>query len=552
MKMEDLLKQINSFLITNGYVSVIDTEGECIKIKYPSEEEIYNLTLSFPKEFPYVFPSIFVSEEFKKRNNILGHIFKGNSLCLKYDGKESINPTKYIEMTEYALRKAVNIIDKALLNELNEERFDELDQYWELSNENDTRIQALSFYRPYTKGNQQVSFGYFHFNKTKICIYENKKDCYGSDYLELAGGEDSPHIIQCLFIRIKDLNVIYQLKDFRKLITYLYKINDENIKKYLNSHRKSGLINIIDDNESKKIYSVLYLFNEYKNKKIKKDIQDLMPLNSENYKKYNMIPALLDQPSLFERSSNGYVIQKLKHICIVGCGAIGSNLALCYANLGVEEFTLIDNDIFTEKNLLRHLGNIEDMGTNKTIVLKRFLLKNFPYLKINTIAKSIYSVGDEMIHNSVDLMLVATGEITSEYYCLKSFLVENKVPQVMIFWLEPYAVSGHVISYDESKWCKSSFDSLYANINHISSIKNKSDFFKKESGCNSAYIPYSAIDIQIFLNCFVKDVKRITSKSFTYSKLLNIRDARKNPAMKLNEKYHKTKDGEFIIGDIND
>ena len=47
-------------------------------------------------------------------------------------------------------------------------------------------------------------------------------------------------------------------------------------------------------------------------------------------------------------------------VVIVGCGSIGSHLAMCLAKSGVSKFTLIDNDIVVAENVPRHLCDMVD------------------------------------------------------------------------------------------------------------------------------------------------------------------------------------------------
>lgn len=549
--MEDLHSEVITFLKEKGYYVSNNLINGQIRVKYPINENKYNLYIELGDTFPYDFPRIFVEEEFKKRCNLLGHIFKGNSLCLKLEGKEVLNPTKKLEIIEYALEKATKIIDKAMNSELNDERFEELKAYWNLSNCTIKDIEAISFYN-LPSIEQKVGFGLFHVENKKVYMYEDNDSFFGKDYLEkvMLKPIDDLYNTKCIFVRIDDISTAFELRSFQKLVSYLYSMKNDEVNKYLNEIEGIGLITIIIKNDNNIQYSTLYIRN--KKKELEKDKKSINII-PELCEYINIIPRMFNQHSLFNRSSDGEINSMFKSVCIVGCGSIGSYIADALASIGVQNFFLIDNDIFEESNLLRHVCSVDDFGEFKVKALKSFLLNNYPYLDVKILPISIFKVKSNLFQkNQFDMIIVATGDQSSEFYCLDEFLSNNITDRISILWLEPYAVSGHAIVYMKDKWVKSSFNTLNSNINHISSVINRADFYLKESGCNSAYIPYSGLDLRQFVFSFITDTKDKWFSSFTYSKFLNINEAKKNRNMIINEKYLVRRNGEYVFGDIYD
>lgn len=95
---------------------------------------------------------------------------------------------------------------------------------------------------------------------------------------------------------------------------------------------------------------------------------------------------------------------KLKNseIHIIGCGAIGSNVALQLAKLGVETLTLWDFDIVTEHNVTNQVYDFYDVNKKKTEALKEHLLKQNPRIKVNCRGKYTYSPLKGLIIMCVD------------------------------------------------------------------------------------------------------------------------------------------------------
>jgi len=69
---------------------------------------------------------------------------------------------------------------------------------------------------------------------------------------------------------------------------------------------------------------------------------------------------------------------------LIGCGSVGSLVALELAKAGVGRFLLIDNDIFSYHNICRHQCGIYDVGKYKTEALKERILQINPTAKVIT------------------------------------------------------------------------------------------------------------------------------------------------------------------------
>jgi molybdopterin/thiamine biosynthesis adenylyltransferase len=69
---------------------------------------------------------------------------------------------------------------------------------------------------------------------------------------------------------------------------------------------------------------------------------------------------------------------------LIGCGSVGSLVALELAKAGVGRFLLIDNDIFGYHNICRHQCGIYDVGKYKTDAVKERILQINPSAKVVT------------------------------------------------------------------------------------------------------------------------------------------------------------------------
>ena len=91
-------------------------------------------------------------------------------------------------------------------------------------------------------------------------------------------------------------------------------------------------------------------------------------------------------------------LSKFSNVVIIGCGGIGSHVALRLAMMGVKNMTLIDDDRVEFHNLSRTYFTSENIGENKGVALGNFINK-FREFQPLTMIDGIYY---DIINNNVD------------------------------------------------------------------------------------------------------------------------------------------------------
>jgi hypothetical protein len=77
-------------------------------------------------------------------------------------------------------------------------------------------------------------------------------------------------------------------------------------------------------------------------------------------------------------------------VLIVGCGGIGSSVALMLAGCGIKKFTLVDSDTIERSNLNRQLfWRIKDIGNHKVNTLKTAITDRFENTQIELIKRKL-------------------------------------------------------------------------------------------------------------------------------------------------------------------
>ncbi len=88
-----------------------------------------------------------------------------------------------------------------------------------------------------------------------------------------------------------------------------------------------------------------------------------------------------------------------KRAMFIGCGSVGSLVAVELAKAGVGNFMLVDMDVFGYHNICRHQCGIYDVGKYKTDAVAERILQINPYARITKHNTPIQDVDVEVIKN---------------------------------------------------------------------------------------------------------------------------------------------------------
>jgi integrative and conjugative element protein (TIGR02256 family) len=179
----------------------------------------------------------------------------------------------------------------------------------------------------------------------------------------------------------------------------------------------------------KKNYTPLLLLGYYITYKDKKEVHwNLIDISNIKYKIKKAgnfhYPSIENSIILWHKTTNcgynrffgrGKLTDNLteKNILLVGCGAIGSNLANIFARGGVKKLTITDIDIVESGNLCRANYNLFDIGGKKSLTLKNNLELISPHINVNI----------EDFKKSNKLFIIEKSQIeTSSFNDLKKYL----------------------------------------------------------------------------------------------------------------------------------
>lgn len=155
--------------------------------------------------------------------------------------------------------------------------------------------------------------------------------------------------------------------------------------------------------------------------------------------------------NIFSRNTGILESDILNEKCafILGCGSVGSLVALELARAGVGHFVLVDNDILEYHNLCRHQCSIEDVGNYKVYSLERRILGINPTATVYSVVSTVEMIDRQVFDKYCEegkAVIVGCADNRSADVYANSIAVLYKVPFLSIgFWERAFA--GEIFYY---------------------------------------------------------------------------------------------------------
>jgi len=193
-----------------------------------------------------------------------------------------------------------------------------------------------------------------------------------------------------------------------------------------------------------------------------------------------------------------------KRVALIGCGSVGGFISQDIIRAGVQNLTLIDQDILEPENTFRHVMGHNYSYHKKVLALKEEIEKKMPYISMTAQDKSIEElIAHKQFHfNDFDLIIVALGVPTIELYLNQLCHITKDSPPIIFTWLEPYGIGGHALLTNNGS-CNGCLECLYVSdtdeqeetlFNKASFAEKGQTFAKTLTGCGSLFTPYTALD----------------------------------------------------------
>jgi molybdopterin/thiamine biosynthesis adenylyltransferase len=120
-----------------------------------------------------------------------------------------------------------------------------------------------------------------------------------------------------------------------------------------------------------------------------------------------------------------------KHVVVVGLGSGGSTVALELAKAGVGRFTLVDPDVLTEANVVRHECDDRYLGRSKAAAVAALIRHRNPAAQVEAVEADALALGGRLADELERASLVAgCTDVEPPKHLLNRLAVAASVPAV--------------------------------------------------------------------------------------------------------------------------
>jgi molybdopterin-synthase adenylyltransferase len=230
----------------------------------------------------------------------------------------------------------------------------------------------------------------------------------------------------------------------------------------------------------------------------------------EQHPLINADKASATTPIYIHRRDKRYLVQRgggqvdlaEKRVLLIGCGAVGGQIAFELSRAGIERLHLVDPDVLTPENTYRHVLGKRHWGVEKAVALRQALRSQLPFSKAESFVGTIEQLASSNTIDtfSYDLIISAIGSPTSELALNEYVRRSASGPPIIFTWVDPYGIGGHAVltGLIGSIGC---FECLYVQANAAEHLHNRASFAapgqvfrQSRAGCHNLYTPYGSLD----------------------------------------------------------
>lgn len=497
---------ISAYLNTKGYEHSI--QGNEFKIKVPLDSLTVEIRAVIPEEFPFILPDFHLIDRLKMGR--LAHVSWKPSdpqyadICYTNKNATNINFKDPTAVFSSALDSAIKTLSTCLNDSTtnDEELYREYMSVWGFFCETSLPILCLADPKPndfvflniYSNSKRLIAASKHNsVNPNSVLSYKNlnlNKSITGKGFLIS---------LECYIPLPAPLDNLMdwwqqQLAEIPKFL--IEKINHQYHKE------KARNFWIILHTVYKG--NPFYIGLQFERKPEYQTITLTPPTSTQDLDKWSVIASQIRpiSPDVLIPRSGGSTSWQDKHICVIGCGSVGSQVLNLMCTEGIGKLTIVDDDTLGLENIHKHTLSPLYLGTYKSDSLKFDLESRYPFVSIQSERTSLKGTNINNVLNwrNFDLIIWVTGNSTIEMKFNEYKLQQQLDVPVIYAWNEPYGVGGHaVLTLPEKPGClactyidKSTLQlGLYSNL---AFLKPGQKLLSETGGCGYDYIAFSATD----------------------------------------------------------
>jgi len=135
-----------------------------------------------------------------------------------------------------------------------------------------------------------------------------------------------------------------------------------------------------------------------------------------------------------------------KRVVLIGAGSLGGEVAVLLARSGVGRISLVDNELFEDVNIGRHVLGAESLGKRKVTALQHRITRDVPTVTVEAFPQLLQRMGKRL---EAELALADMVVITTADWGSEDFIWELKSKgaswSLVHAWSEPHGLVGHAL-----------------------------------------------------------------------------------------------------------
>lgn len=505
--------------------------------------KIILLYITLKEPYSVHFPKIYIDEKSYDELKFIPHINEDLSICI-YDTESNF----YFEqknlpeiVVDLIAKSKIILRGKNDVSYLKEEFEREFLAYWNIKYSNKEKTSETGI----------CLIDSQHFQNLKAIKFINKFGLY--EYL-VYNNEDHFKLLQ-KYLKIKDVKYVeipafaatfkeleppYNIT-FSKSVKYLNDLND--FKSKINK-LKFGEFLVVFKNEYDELFGWTYPFVK-KHINGFRELSNWQFLNSNFGKNYlvNRLSFSSISPKRLDIRTSGIEVNRELKIALIGIGSVGSNLLHYLTKYPISKYCLIDPDILKVENVFRNKFGFNYITEFKVDIGEYEILSKNPFTEVLSFRRDICAVieNEPDVIEDYDFRFIVLGILRIEKYILQHLINLKSAKPIIIIWVEPYLASGQLVYLKPEDFDR--------GINLISNypfhvIKSGQNISKKEGSCQTGYMPYSDMRLNLFLSSINSILYEIlVENNYNKSKVISwIGDTEelKKINIEINDKYDGT------------
>lgn len=185
-------------------------------------------------------------------------------------------------------------------------------------------------------------------------------------------------------------------------------------------------------------------------------------------------------------------------VMLIGCGSLGSHVAVRLAQMGIGSLYLVDPQVLETANVSRHALGMFALDKPKAQMLSMDLRVRFPHLNIQFENTTWQRLGEKGVAfmNDASLIVSTMAEWSGEGTLNETWMNSEKMPPVLYGWIEARAAAAHALLLQNKTSCLNCLRNENGLMyNPETTGWPNTDGIQSEPACGTLYQPYGAVDL---------------------------------------------------------